>query len=417
MTKVQDFIERTAVKKMQFHAFAKEWRSAITTVWVLKLFTACVSVYAGVGYLANIASGAIGQVYAGWVAAVVMLFLLESLNATALFKGFKFMFRGRHIIAAIALIVALCSFTTSFFVSVNGIEEMQTAKADGSQAIVQASEGRADEVKGYYNGLIAEQQTAIARIEANPLGWSGGRRENLTKGQLAKIETIQAEISNLRDDLKKELSNLSKDTKNSVAVEKRAANANGEKYYKLVAALMLVQLFSNFALTFFYAKIFSEKEADKEANEDIEVFAKGLFANMYDDIKSRYANLQYSFSRKASAIFSDIAESPVSAPLTDSAQNSSAPPANAPLTPQNKAHQPANTIGFRRNSQQPTAQTVAHAAQDDNANYYYAHRPELCEALVQQAQGERFTTNRKLASEFGCSEATVRNCRRSILKY
>lgn len=415
MTSLQSIIERTATKQMQFHAFAKEWRSAISAVWLLKFFTAIISIYAGIGYLANIADGAVGNVYAGWVVAIVMLFLLESLNATALFKGFKFLLRGRRIISGIALIVALFSFSASFTVSVNGIMDMQTAKADNSTEIAAKSDSAVINIKQTYKDLILEKKADIARIQANPQGWHEGKRTTLTNRQLNSISVLSTDIDDLRARERKDTDLLAEKLNAAVAAEKQAATGTGEQYYKLVSIIMLVQLFANFALTFFYAKIYAETEATKANTEDLEIFAKGLFSSMYEDVKYRYASLQSSFSRKASELFTDIAEQPILAPVsaqTDlssetvlKAQNT---PVNAPLTPPKQG----NSIGFKTTAQQSVPQPVAH---DETANYYYTHRPELCEAIRQQLDGHIYTTNRKLATAHACSEATVRNCRRAIV--
>ena len=49
-----------------------------------------------------------------------------------------------------------------------------------------------------------------------------------------------------------------------------------------------------------------------------------------------------------------------------------------------------------------------------HSGYYQSIRPALCDELIMQAKGEISTTNRALAAKHGCSEATVRNVRRTI---
>jgi len=409
-------IESSASKAMKFHSFAKEWQVAINAVWALKFFTAAISIYAGANYLSNLVIGALGNFYVGWLSAITLLFLLESINATSLFKGFKFLLRRRPIVAFSALLIAMASFSLSFYVSVNGIEQMQTAKADDTGSIKKAEKKNAEQIELDYDAQINEQAKAIERIEKNPQGWQGGKRTTLTRSQLTEISEIRNNIGKLRNNKAAAVKSSQADYKAKIEANQSKAKGEGEKYYRVVAILMFVQLFANFGLTFFYAKVYTEVERQNAENEDIEQFARGLFSNMYEDVKSRYANLQHTFSRKAGDIFADVASAPISHPLTPDSENLNLPPVNTPVNTSNP--QP---VGFQnRNLQQTNSQCATQNQTPEStaktANYYLTHRPQLCEAIMQQSQGEIFTTNRKLAERYGCSEATVRNCRRAIIE-
>jgi hypothetical protein len=436
MSKLIEKIEREAVTAMRFHSFAREWKAAIVAAWVLKFFTGLVSIYAGAGYLAGLLVGAVGNVYAGWLAAMVLLFLLETINATALFKGFKFVFRKRIGAALAALFVALFSFSVSFYVSVEGIAAMQSAKVDKAESITgEFSDGLKTQLSDVEAQILMETKAAET-IERNPQGWQGGKREVLTTAQLAELSQIRAKIADLRaskQNLRVEATNA---TKVAVSENKAVAQSEGAKYYRIVSILMFIQLFANFALTFFYSRIFLEHESTQAQRDDLEHFAQGLFAQMFTDIKERYATLQGQFASASRNVFSDVAQrgigslQPVSGVLTPSAQTATNTPvntpANTPLTPPNTQRTGGIGFGAQRTqgqpiaqaqpTTQPTTQQATQAETTEGATYYKKMRPELCQAIEQQAANEVQTTNRELARVHGCSEATVRNCRRAILE-
>ena len=258
-----------------------------------------------------------------------------------------------------------------------------------------------------------ELKEAISKIEKNPQGWQNGARSALTAQQTREISTLTNQIVFLRESYRKKEGILKLEKNGQIKEAKKTANNAGAKYYNVVALLMIVQLFANFALSFFYSRIFFEKEQTKADREDLEIFAQGLFANMFDDIKNRYANMPNHFAQQSAQIFDLQAAKSFAHPLTGVSSFDQNTPVNTPLTP------PKNTsgIGFKSKQSDVTNQGVNTPVTDENqgATYYRTHRPALCDALERQAKGEIYATNRTLAEKYDCSEATVRNCRRAII--
>ncbi len=419
MTKLQSLFENKAVNAMTLHAFAKEWNAAILAAWVLKFLTAAVAVYAGGYHLAELLSGVIPQIWAAFFVAMILLVLIETINATALFKGFKFIFRKRIFVALSALLVALFSFSVSFYISTEGIKSLQTEKADNTGLIESKSDSTLQAAKNETALQVSELKEAIQKIEQNPQGWQGGKRAALTSSQAAEISSLTKQIVLLRAKQAESETAFKTEKNGQIKEAKKTANESGAKYYNVVALLMIVQLFANFALAFFYSRIFFEKEQNKADREDLESFAAGLFANMFDDIKNRYANMQNHFANQSAQIFDLQAAKSFAHPLTGVNASHQTPPVNAPLTPSKQG----GGIGFSASRTQSDNAPVNQNVQSDNtpqnnqkeANYYFTHRPQLCDAIQKQARGESYTSNRVLAETFDCSEATVRNCRRAII--
>ena len=270
MNKLSNIIKSFAVRSWQKYSFKKEWASVIVLLLILKLATSAVSVFSGWFYLDNFFYSFTDSEIASRIFAGVALTLIEGLCALFLAKFFKFALRLEFLTAALPLICAALVFAVSFIVSTNGIALYANKAEDLSKEINDKYNLQVADAKKQCNEECELLTRHIETEKANPQGWSGGKRTCLSQWQAEEIAKTFDIINGNKRALSATLQDIEKQRNLELAENNRATIDTADKYYKIVAFIMLVQVVCSGGLWFFWCKIAGQDAPENDKREAIE---------------------------------------------------------------------------------------------------------------------------------------------------
>jgi len=292
---MKDLLSKLAKHSYMKHSFLKEWRVFILIVLVVKLAAMLFSIFAGYFYFNNLFISLLNSPFWAKVFAGINLLLIEVLTAIAISKFFKFVIRGTFRTAIPVLFIVIALFSISFISSTNGLALRQSTKVDNIESIENQYNYKAEVVKAEYHDHINIIKARIKDEQSNPQGWTGGKRTSLLKDQLLRIDSYYADLKSRSNELKTQLSSL----ENEYQMEKQANNGKmqneSDKFYDIVAIVMILIFLVNGLLMFFYSRIFDEREAQlskieiiTEIGEEMQAKTDSLIENAINTRFSLY---------------------------------------------------------------------------------------------------------------------------------
>jgi len=274
MNKISNFLKNFAVRNWQKYSFKKEWATVIILLLILKLATSAVSVFSGFYYLDNfffsfLASETISKIFA-----VIALILIEGLCALFLAKFFKFALRLEFKTAILPFFCSIIVFTISFVVSTNGIALYTSNAEDLTKEIQQKYNFQISELKKECSENIKQIESYIETIKNNPEYWSNGKRCILSEKQNTDITNAFNKIQLYKSQLNTDIKRLEVERKNEQSENNKATINKADKYYKIVAIIMFIQIVCSGGLWFFWSKIAAQDAPENEYKE--------AMTNIYD---------------------------------------------------------------------------------------------------------------------------------------
>ena len=267
---LQNLIKSFAVKNWQKYTFKREWLSVIVLLLVLQLSTSAVSIFSGFFYLDNFFFSFLNAEAASKVFAIIALILIEGLNILFLSKFFKFALRLDFLTALMPLTCALITFSISFITSTNGIALFASKSEDLTKVIEAKYKDFAETAKAECDANVAQLSTYIETIKSNPENWSNGRRCVLSEAQNRELATAYTRIEEYKTAYRKTCNELDAKKAEELRANNSQTIATADKYYKIVAFIMLIQVAVSAALWFFWSKISAQDAADVEYRESVD---------------------------------------------------------------------------------------------------------------------------------------------------
>ena len=282
MTKLNNIVQKLAKNSYKLHSFIIEWQAFILITIVLKIAAMVFSIFAGYFYFNQLFISILNSVLWAKVFAFITLIIIEVLTAISLSKFFKFALR-LSFSALFPLVLSFVFFGLSFYSSTNGLALRQSKKVDNTELITEQHKIKVENIKSVKKIQISDIKEQINTIKLNPSGWTKGVRSTLTAHQLKQIDYYYAELKKTGEEKQTMLNNqkaslLSDLNKNSIHITNES-----EKYYKIVAFIMVIIFLVNGLLMFFYSRVLNEKEKDLLTVEVIESFS--------NDIQGKATNL------------------------------------------------------------------------------------------------------------------------------
>ncbi len=317
MNKLTNLLKNFAVKNWQKYSFKKEWQSVILLMLILKLSTSAVSIFSGFFYLDNFFYSFTDSEIFSKIIAVIALLLIECLCALFLAKFFKFALRAEIKTALMPFFCALLIFAVSFVVSTNGIALFTSQSEDLSKEINKRYSFAISELKKEYSESIKQTENYINTIKQNPENWLNGKRCILSEKQNTEIAKAFQTIQDYKTQLNTELKRIETDRKNELSENEKQTTNKADKFYKIVAFIMLVQIACSGGLWFFYSKIAQQDAPEneyKEAINEIYTNANNLIDNgltacinqKFSIISTAFMQLQNDLQTKQIAAENDI---------------------------------------------------------------------------------------------------------------
>jgi len=269
MNKISNLLKTFAVKNWQKYSFKKEWASVICLLLVLKLATSAVSIFSGYFYLDNFFFSFTDSETASKIFSFITLFIIEGLCTLFLAKFFKFALRLDFKTACLPLTCALLTFSISFIISCNGIALFASKNEDLSKEINAKYNTLISEAKNETNANIQAFENYIETIKKNPEGWSGGKRAFLSEFQNRQIATTYEKISKLKTELNKNIEQLKSQRDSELRENNRNTVDTSDKYYKIVAFIMIIQVVCSGGLWFFWCKISAQDAPENDYKESV----------------------------------------------------------------------------------------------------------------------------------------------------
>ncbi len=286
---------KTIISKLSNNAyrldeFAKEWKTAIITIIFAKLVTNGVSIYAGYNYIYLYSLPILNSVLWSQIVAVVFLLVVEILTMVFLSKFFKFLLRTHYKTALFPFIASVILFSISFVISTNGLAMKQSSNADNSNIITEQYETSEQQINDNYTDKTNDLKLFINTIKSNPEGWSNGKRTILLKSQIHKIDSLYNTIAMLQTAQQKELTNLKTDLKNELQTNKILVTNEANKYFTIVAIIMIMQFLFNGSLMFFYSKIYQDNNKETFIKETVTNIVGSIRENVFTFFQNEFHN-------------------------------------------------------------------------------------------------------------------------------
>lgn len=269
MNKISNYLKTFAVKNWQKYSFKKEWACVICLLLVLKLATSAVSIFSGFFYLDNFFFSFSDSETASKIFSFITLFIIEGLCTLFLAKFFKFALRLDFKTAALPLVCAILMFAISFVVSCNGIALFASQSEDLSKLINAKYNSQITELKNENFLNIKQLENYIETIKKNPENWSGGKRCVLSEYQNREVAKTYDLIATYKNDLKKQLQNVESQRNNELAENNKNTTDKSDKYYNIVAFIMLIQVVCSGGLWFFWCKISAQDAPENDYKESV----------------------------------------------------------------------------------------------------------------------------------------------------
>ena len=301
MNKISNFLKTFAVKNWQKYSYKKEWASVILLLIILKIATSAISIFSGYFYLNNFFFGFTNSDLASRIFTLISLFLIEGLCALFLAKFFKFALRADLKTALLPLFCTVIIFAISFVISCNGIALFTTQSEDLSKEINSKYNFQISELKKETSENIQRIENYIETIKKNPEIWSGGKCCLLSDKQNKEIAKNFDLISEYKRELNKSLKDVENQRKNELLENDKQTTDKSDKYYKIVAFIMFIQVCCSGGLWFFWSKIAIQDAPENDYKESIsDIYKKA--ENLID------SGLNLCFNQKFSVISTAFAQ-------------------------------------------------------------------------------------------------------------
>lgn len=287
---IETKIKNYALRAIKMHPVKREWKVAILLTALMRLLTMAISWYAGIYYLHSLVNPVFKDYVGSMIAAITALFLLEGLVAIFLAKGFKFIFKGQwqKVIPSLALVAIL--WAVSFHISTNGLAQRQSQEADKTNVITEKYQAQINQVKSQAKNQISELKQAIQEIRENPAGWSGGRRTELLASQQEQIQQYYDKIGQIQQDTRNEIGKIQQEKQTSLNNNRRKTTNQADKYYNVVAYIMVGQFIFTGILIFLLTLVFKEEAQEDYVAEKLQPVQQAIEYKMVNTVAS-YATL------------------------------------------------------------------------------------------------------------------------------
>ncbi len=293
-----------ANRVMTLQKTKQEWRTAIILSAIIKFITMLFSIFAAYQFVYDLVYNSLNNTAQAFVFTVLLLLSLEFLTAVFLEKTFKFIYRKRLNTAIPTAIIVLGLFIISFVSSTNGLAKRQQAKANNIAEILTVAQQQKDSVMRVFGAEKLEYKKLISTIEQNPSGWQNGKRCILLPAQLAQINQLQQKIDNLKHEQKTELARIAAMTDNKISANKKEQQKTADKYYSVMAVIMVVQLLSTALLIFFLYLIRSEEQPDQIVKENLSYIEKTIEQSAQTVMQNSIITAMNKFNDMTNVVFS-----------------------------------------------------------------------------------------------------------------
>ncbi len=294
----QIFLSRIARKQYKLHDIKKEWKIFILFVFLAKILTWSISIFAGTNYFKLLLLPVVQEKTLAITVAILILIIIEVLTTIALSKFFKFLYRGiNHLSTIIALtIIVVGLFGVSFVSSTNGLSMRQAKKVDNTDLIVERFELKNVIIKDDYHNRFVGIDEQIETIKSNPQGWARGVRSTLISQQLAKIDSLQKRKAEIRQEQKNEIVEIDKQKQSEIRINTVQTTSEADKYYKIITVVMIIQFISSGILMFFWKRIFYEDDKDSVISEYAKEINDTMSANTFYMVQNYMSEAANSFA-------------------------------------------------------------------------------------------------------------------------
>lgn len=269
--------------------FRDEWLAVILLVLILKLGTSAVSIFSGWYYLQNFYTDFVSNEIAAKCFSVLSLILIEFLNALFLAKFFKFALRVEFKTAVMPLICAALTFSVSFIISTNGIAVYVNESETQTESVKTDFAEQKNAVSRETGKNIADVERFIETIKANPENWSNGKRCILSTEQNREIAAAFNRIEQYKESAAARIAEIEKAESAELSATATEIKATAERYYKIVAIIMLIQISCSALLWFFYSKIAMQDSPTDGYEENITDVLQRTDNLIEDGISNRFA--------------------------------------------------------------------------------------------------------------------------------
>lgn len=272
--KVINLVSKVAKQNAKIKEYKQEWVLEFSLLIFTKIMISAISIITGYTYLFNLSYPFLDSFTVP--VTITLLIIIELFTALLLAKFSKHLLRGRYLNSVLLFPVVCLIFFVSFHLSTNGIAQLTSSKTSNITAISDQYNTNRGNVNRSYSNEIKELQNQISTIKANPTNWSGGKRSVLSSEQLKQMTNFQNQITGLRQQQRKELHEL----KTAFDLDKQndlhTVTNKADNYYKIVSAILIIQLFLSFVISYMSKAIYKKDETESFVMQDIQAFQSDM---------------------------------------------------------------------------------------------------------------------------------------------
>lgn len=287
MTKVVNFIEKTAINFAKKKSIAHEWYIAIGIFAILKLATNIIGIYAGYFYMFSVVSRFLDEIPSKIISGG-LLGLIEFLTVYILIRAFKLVAKGNWQIGLTALFSSLVMYSFSFYIATTGLALEASTKVTKQAEILKNSDASQTDVNAKYEMLSKRIDEQIEEIRKNPQGWKDNKLVRLMDWQLFKIDSLNKELRNIEAERMQAIALLKENTESTLKEDHAETQKAAKDYWNFTAGVMIVQFFSTMALAFFYVSIRKELEPELHLAEEVTIVQSQIVEKQNESLLNTY---------------------------------------------------------------------------------------------------------------------------------
>jgi hypothetical protein len=280
-----DLLTKLAKRTFNKQPFLREWDFFIVITLIAKVLTMVFSIFAGYFYFVDLFSSALNNnATLAKAFSILCLLIIELSTAIAITKFFKFAIKKKVNLAIFSLMIAVITFSISFISSTNGLALRQSNTVDNSLQIENSYIQVVKDTKQEYNSKVADLNSLIEIEKQNPQGWKGKERSTLTASQLKRIENYRITINSLNDELNARLGKIESAKNKELENNEKLTGAESDKFYNIVAGIMILVFLINGLLVYFYSEIARadpETELEREVREQADAVIRRVYSERF----------------------------------------------------------------------------------------------------------------------------------------
>lgn len=270
----QMFILKQAYREFNNRSWLFDFGQLTHWIWLLKGILSVISFASAYYFMQTFVIKYSPFELAAMVVTIISIVALVVVEAVSYFSGdkmFKHLLFSNRSVAKILIAALLftASYGTSFFTSTTGGAIKESGTVDKTAEIKKLYRTKLEATENEFEGQIVKLESAIEKIESNPLGWSpAGARTVVDETQSETIAGYQKDIMQLKQTKREAIAEIEANEKAELTQNDIETTASASNEYAVISFILLLQIVFSFGRQYIKYQMYKEAHGlEAEQNE------------------------------------------------------------------------------------------------------------------------------------------------------